>query len=405
MPALRIVDRYLFRQMVGGYLLVVVALVTIMSLENVSRLTAAIIDTDSPVLLLVRLMSTLVPEYLGIAIPVATYLATAMAVRRLSLAGEWQIFEATGLSPARMMMMPMTLALLSAGAQLTIRLDVQPVGERTLDRLLSEVRRGLHGMTFKPGEIVAVDALTTVFAERPADAAPGTLANVIIRHRKDVATAERATVTRDVAGGIGFTLWNGTLVEHRSDGHFRTLTFARYSMNLPAAQAAARHRSAADRNDRLRLAELLPLVRAEAGTHGVAEPATAALLARLQSAAFCLMLPWFGFAFGVPPKRQAGGAALLLGVILIVINLRSTAFVERNLSTIPILSALAHQALWAAITVAVFKGSRHFGPGWIDEALARGAQRLVALLRIPRHALGMDRDGVTIAGRPAPHRS
>ncbi len=380
-PVITIMDRYILRHLMGGYVAVLLTLVAMLSLENISRLSAAIVETDTPFTLLAYMLTALVPEYLGIAIPVATYLSMALAVRRLSVNGEWQIFTSIGLRPTRVMALPMALALGSAGAQLAIRMDLQPIGEHAFDQLLGEISAGVHGMPLR--DLVAVDAHTTFVTDPSAGRARGTLNNVMIRRGGDVASAPTATASRDPSGAIILTLRNGVLIHPRPGGGYDTLAFARYHMRLAPERGRGATATEAERLDRVSAANLLPRINQEAARPGVPAPATAAFLSKIQSAALCLMLPWLGMALGVPPKRQAGGASIFIGLALIVVNLRSTAFVEEHFTIHPVPAALLHALLWVTIVAAISELAQRHGPGSIDQLLNKALRYARALSAKP----------------------
>lgn len=356
--------------MAVGYITVLAVMVAIMSLENAARLASAVERTDTPLILLARLMATLVPEYLGIAIPVATYLATAIAVRSLSLRGEWQMFGALGISSARIMLTPMLLAAVAACGQLAVRLEFQPVGERSLDNLLGEIRQGLHGAPMTPGEVLTLSDGTTIVSDLQKSNAGVSLIDVFVRRGSDVVTARAATLDRDKAGGILLNLTDGVLIREFGRDRRGAVTFQHYQISVPAVGAVTPVRTDAERLDRLTTRDLVGKLRDNDVTWGESAKAASALGVRLSNAAFCLLLPWMGLAFGSPPRRRIGGAAILLGFAAIALFLRSSKLVEMQFLAAPLLAAVLHFVAWTGIAVAVVRYAQRREGAW-DHALTR----------------------------------
>ena len=348
---------------------VIAVVVIVMTLENAPRLTADLQRADAPARLLARLSIDLIPEHLAIALPIATLLAVALTVRTLAGRGEWQMLAAAGMSPARRMAAPMALATLAAAAMLGNGLVLRPLGERNLDALYLELVAGGHGVAVPLREPVPLDATTTLIAE-DAGEAPGTLQGVLIRRGATTMAAETARVVADGRGGIALLLGPGVSVERRTDGsarrvHFRRLTLRGRPPIIDLVPGNLRHRL-----DRLGGIALATLVRETAATP-VREAAFAALSARVDAAWFCLLLPWIAVAVGVPPRRQAGGAAMLVGILLIVLHLETTALVEDHLASHALIATLVHVLGWTGIAAAIVRLVDRHGDGAIDLAIGR----------------------------------
>lgn len=372
---LRILDRYVAREIARNYLLVLLTIIAILSLENSIRLASAVRGTDAPGLLLAQLMATLLPEYLGIGIPVATFLAVAMAIRALSLRSEWQMLEALGVRPRRYMAVPMLLALVSAIVLLGVRLEVQPAGESALDRVSLEIVRGFHGLHIVSGEAIQLGD-TTLVAERVQDAGPGVLEKVLVQRASDVLSAAQAIISIAPNGDFEITLADGHWLRRHPDGREQKILFDRYSVRLPG-MAGLPPKGAVERMDRLGSAALLAGIARETGRD---RPVAAAFAGRVESAYFCMLLPVFAMALAAPPRRRPGGAGILLGIVLIVLHLKGAAAVEAA-SEFPVLGAALHALLWTGIALLLARGTLRYGAGYVDVWFGDRAAQLSALLR------------------------
>jgi len=368
-------DRYVAREIARTYLLVLLTIIAILSLENAIRLATAVRGTNAPGLLLAQLMATLLPEYLGIAIPVATFLSVAFAIRTLSLRGEWQMLEALGMSPWRYMAAPMLLALLSALLLLAVRLDLQPAGESALDRVSLEIVRGFHGFHLASGEAMQLGD-TTLVAERVREAGPGVLQNVLVQRAGDVLAAAQATISIAPNGNFELILADGHWLRRHPDGREQKILFDRYSVRLPGV-AGLPPKGPVERMDRLGSAGLMQGMAGEAGRD---RPISAAFAGRIESAYFCMLLPVLAMALAAPPRRRPGGAGILLGILIIVLHIKGAAAVEAA-SEFPMLGAGLHALFWTCLALVLARGALRHGAGYVDAWLADRATRLSMFLR------------------------
>ena len=375
---LKRIDLYLVRQELTGFAATIGIVVTLLSLENAQRLWDVVSDTDAPGLLMTRMMVSLVPEYIGVGLPIASFLAPALAIRALAKRGEWQMLAATGLSPWRIMRGPMLLALAAFALQLGVRLELEPLGERTLDSIGHDIRDGNFGTPITLDKFVEIDERTAFFL------APGTstgeTGHVFVRRGSDVFAAKRATASRDPSGRIDVDLYEGQQLLRQASGRYATLSFGQYHLSVQTKPVPRGHLSETDRLDRMSTTELLrdttPGSNAASGEH----PARAALFERISSALFCLMLPWLAFALALPPRRGTGGAGLAIGIGLIVLFLRTASLVQTGLAEWPLLAATVHMALWLAGTIALVRYGVSHDDGAIDRAIGKAGKKLASLL-------------------------
>ena len=67
---LKRIDIYLLRQELTGFVATIGIVVILLSLENSQRLWDFVSGTDAPGLLMLRMMGSLVPEYIGVGLPI-----------------------------------------------------------------------------------------------------------------------------------------------------------------------------------------------------------------------------------------------------------------------------------------------------------------------------------------------
>ncbi|MFX8141307.1 LptF/LptG family permease, partial [Acinetobacter baumannii] len=83
-------------------------------------------DEGGPVSVVWRMLANLLPEYLGLGIPIGLLLGVLLAFRRLAANSELDVMRAVGVSYVRLLRVPYLFALGLAIANLAIVGFVQP---------------------------------------------------------------------------------------------------------------------------------------------------------------------------------------------------------------------------------------------------------------------------------------
>ncbi len=375
-------DRYLARQEFAPFVATLAIVVAMLSLENIPRLWGIAGGTNAPALLMIRMMSALIPEYLAVALPLASFIAPAWAIRSMARRGEWQLFAALGQSPARMLLAPMLIAALAALTLLAIRMEVEPWGERALDEISIEVRNGTFGLPIPLDEFISLDSQTDLYAA-PVSVGQTGVGSVFISRGDTTYSAAHANARRGQDGRIELELENGLAVQRQADGQNRVLRFGKYRMAFDLKQEQAIRLPLLDRLDRMPSLELGRKAALEQVRVSETSPAMSALLARISSAIFCLALPWVALALAVPPRRKSGGAGAFIGIAAIVLFMRTSHAVETGFSAQPALAALVHLSAWAIVTATLFRFAQNHEEGAVDLAISRLGSRVLKTVRRP----------------------
>jgi lipopolysaccharide export system permease protein len=128
--------------------------------------------------------------------------------------------------------------------------------------------------------------------------------------------------------------------------------------------------------------------------------ARAALGGRFVTAAFIILIPFFGFALGVPPKRSTSALGLGAGILLIVGFVQAVVAIEDSANALAPLFQLMIVFGLALAALALFRYQRSQGPGAIEAALLSASRPARHLSRwMPFDRLMMR---LPAACRPAP---
>ena len=316
------IDRYLakliFVPLIGTLALAAMLLL----LEKMLRLFDVVVSEGGPVNVVWQMMANLIPEYLGLGIPIGLMLGVLLAFRKLALSSELDSLRASGLGYGRLLRVPYVFAFVLLGLNIFIIGFVQPYAQYAYEELRFELRSGALGASIKVGEFTNLGRRMTLRVERSENRGTdlhGVFLRVDSRGGRTLAvTADRGTfLATDDPNTIIFRLSNGRLV-HNAPGYRtpRVLSFVRHDLpiDLPAIQA---FRGRGNPLEELTLPELVRIGSAAASEQR-RDSARANFHFRLVEMAMMLMLPLLAVALAVPPKRSTSGLGIFLSIVILV---------------------------------------------------------------------------------------
>ncbi len=380
---LRLIDRYMLKlvawPMVGCLGVTVIALL----LERVLRLLDALSQSSARFDYVTQLAANLVPHYLGLALPVAFFVALFIVITKLSDGSEIDALLATGQSLDRIAAPFVCVGLGLSLFSVAIFGYSQPYSRYAYRSVMHAAQNaGWNGRLSGGAFIDEGDLLMTA---DDADPAGQSLTRIFIRRlddkgREEVITAATATLTGDTAGDkVTMLLKHGQRVGVDAAGDYRTLAFDQLSTQMPLAGAASLLRARGGDERELTLGELAR----QAGTnHPVVPKATllAELYGRLARAAFLPFLPLLAFPLGLAAKRGNRTPGLIIaGVLLLAFQhaLQLGQGLAETGRANPFLAVWTPFALFTGFAVWMFLGSRK-RPG--DTPVSRLVRRIGELI-------------------------
>lgn len=375
-----IVDRYILRPMLGWYAAVVGVMLALLWLEVLPRLIDQLGKVESGARLVILTLVALVPEYLSLGIPLAVFLGTALAFRRLALAGEIDVLAGAGLSDRRLLRWPLVVALASCLLLIGLRGYWQPAGERRIDTIARAVSAGDYGYGLEAGVPHAFAPHSTLYFDRIGP--DRVLEGIFVEEGPVIATARTAHIRFSPGGEVVVRMEDGAVTTQIAGNGSHAVHFRSFSLAIPVpGQAHINRQSHRTQLDRYALPDLLDLPpRARAA--GLTPPmAVAAASGRVATILFCLLMPLLAFALAIPPKRSRSALGLGLGIGLIVAFWKTAALIE---DTAVGAAPFGHAALLLAFAALVFwllRRQHYHGHGANEAALDRsigGVARRVA---------------------------
>lgn len=199
-----LLDRYLAREILLPFGAGLVFLTQILLATQILSQADILFGSGVAAWDVARVVGLLTPHFLGFILPVAFLLGAVVGVGRLAEDREIVALGATGLSPARLVRVPLLLGAAVAGLALWLALDVEPAALRSARLLLNEIIKKNVTNDVKPGTFYDDIPGYTLYAE-----------------------------------GVRGSRWTNVLISDRSDPGAPLLALARRGRFAPSPAGAA----------------------------------------------------------------------------------------------------------------------------------------------------------------------
>lgn len=317
------IDRYMARLIAVPLLANLFIALMLLVLDRMRILFDFVATEGGPVSVVWQMLANLVPEYLGLGIPIGLLLGVLLAFRRLATSSELDVMRAVGISYNRLLRVPFMFAFGLAIVNLAIVGFIQPYARYAYEGLQFELRTGALGASIKVGEFTNFPRGATVRIERSED--QGRKLSGIFVHAKTtkggwtaVTAASGQFLATDNPDEIIFRLTNGTLISagpgFSAPG---VLTFTSHDLFIPLPKSE-NFRMRGGRNLELTLPELVRIGGAKDTPAMLRDTSLSALHFRLVEVATMFLLPFLALALGVPPKRSTSALGVFLSIVMIV---------------------------------------------------------------------------------------
>jgi lipopolysaccharide export system permease protein len=317
------IDRYMARLIAVPLLSTLVIAAMLLVLDRVQKLFLFVADEGGPISVIWRMLANLLPEYLGLGVPIGLLLGVLLTFRKLATTSELDVMRGVGMSYGRLLRVPFFYAIALAVLNLGIVGFVQPLARYNYEGLRFELRTGALGASIKIGEFTNFGPKMTLRIEKSED--KGRKLTGIFLHRKNdhggwlgVTAQTGQFMATDDPDTIIFHLTNGTLIDSEPEFKVpRVLTFSVHDLPIPLPKYE-NFRQRGGRNLELTLPELAFYGHDSKVTPGVRASSRAEFNFRVVEVATMFLLPMMGLALGVPPKRSTSALGVFLGIVMIV---------------------------------------------------------------------------------------
>ncbi len=317
------IDRYLARLIFLPLLGTLVLAAMLLTLEKMLRLFDFVVSEGGPVTVVWRMMANLIPEYLGLGIPLGLMMGILLAFRRLATSSELDSLRSVGLSYGRLLRVPYLYAIVLMVVNIGIVGFVQPYSQYAYQELRFDLQSGALGASIRVGEFNNFGRRMTLRVERSENRGTDLFGVFVRANTRDgrslAASADRGTfLATDDPNTIIFRLINGRLVHNQRDFPVpRVLSFERYDLPIDLPQIEA-FRGRGNPFSELTITELFRQGYVADVPQERRIGAQAHFHFRLVEMVMILMLPMLAVALAVPPKRSTSGLGIFLSVIMVV---------------------------------------------------------------------------------------
>ncbi|MFT6571063.1 MAG: lipopolysaccharide export system permease protein [Sphingomonas echinoides] len=317
------IDRYMARLIAVPLFSTLVIFAMLLVLDRMLRLFDFVATEGGPVSVVWRMLANLLPEYVGLGIPVGLLLGTLLAFRKLATSSELDVMRAVGMSYPRMLRVPYMYAITLGLLNFAIVGFVQPDARYNYEKLRFELRTGALGASIKVGEFTHFGNNMTLRIEQSHD--NGRKLSGIFLRRDDgkggsiaVTAASGQFFAIDNPDEIIFCLNDGTLIRTEAGvASPRVLRFTAFSLpiSLPKTE---NFRIRGGQNLERTLPELVRVGTDHGATKEERDTSRAAFNFRTAEVLSILVLPLLALALGIPPKRSTSALGVFLAIIMIV---------------------------------------------------------------------------------------
>lgn len=378
-----LIDRYMARLMAMPLISTLLISAMLLVLDRMRILLDFVAAEGGPVNVIWRMLANLLPEYLGLGIPIGLMLGCLLAFRRLATSSELDVLRAVGISYTRLLRVPYFYAIALALLNLAIVGYVQPRARYNYEQLRFELRSGALGASIKVGEFTQFGDKMTLRIEGSANSGrdlSGIFVQMVTNDGSPLAvTAERGQFLRsDDPDTIILRLTNGTLVHRdKSSPVPRVLTFSTHNLPIPLPKYE-QFRKRGDKNIERTLPELAVIGRDRNADPVERSTSRAAFHFRMAEVASMFLLPLLAAALGIPPKRSTSALGVFLSIVMIVTYHKVNEYAQAigSLGRIDPLIALwvpfaafAGLTFWMYYTLAYVPGGQPIGA--LEKAFAK----------------------------------
>jgi lipopolysaccharide export system permease protein len=231
---MKLIDRYLFRQLLGPTILATAALSGVALLSQSLQALDLIVNQGQSATVFLKITLLGLPSLVSMILPIAIFVAALVALNRLQTEQELVVCFAGGMSRWRVISPTIRLAVFAALVSLVINLWIQPMCARAMRLELYKVRTDLASTLVQEGQFTQPSPGLTVYARRVL--AHGVLKDLFVNQEKagggssTFSAKEGQIVERN--GKPVLVMRQGSNQQISKDGGLDYLAFDEYTFDL-----------------------------------------------------------------------------------------------------------------------------------------------------------------------------
>ena len=377
------IDRYMARLIALPLFAPLLISAMLLVLDRIRRLFEFVATEGGPISVVWRMLANLLPEYLGLGIPIGLMLGILLAFRRLATSSELDVMRGVGMSYTRLLRVPYMYAIVLAALNLAIVGYIQPIARYYYEGLRYELRTGALGASIKVGEFTHLGDRMTLRIEESRENGRD-LSGIFVHANTSKGdwigvTAERGRfLATDDPNVIIFRLTNGTLIHNRPEFKApRVLTFSSHDLPIDLPKFD---------NFRQRGGRDLEFTLPELARHGQEAQSAEARAGsrsefhfRVVEVVTMFLLPLLAVSLGIPPKRSTSALGVFLSIVMLVTYFKVNQYAA-DIGALgrvnPILALWGPFAVFAGLVLWMYYVTAYVPGGQPIGALERGVAKL-----------------------------
>ena len=236
---MRLIDRYLFRQLLGPTILATLALSALAVLSEALSAIGILLNQRQSPAVFAKIVILAMPQLVILVLPVAVLIAAVSTINRLHRDNEIAVCFANGASRWRVVSPTLRLSCLVGALSLALGLWVQPLCYRELRVTLESARTDILGALIRSGQFTHPASGVTVYVQTVAD--DGSIRNLFIDQAqsdgRETTIMAREGRLRRTTGDPVLVLRHGETQERAAGGQVTFLSFDVYSLDLQSLLA------------------------------------------------------------------------------------------------------------------------------------------------------------------------
>lgn len=232
---MNVLNRYILRQLIVGFVLVIISMTILVWLTQSLRLLDLIINNGASVRIFLYMTMLVMPAFIQVMIPLALFAVVLFVFIRMQSDKELIVMQASGMSPMQIARPVLIFAGMMVAAGYLFTLVLTPAASLEWREVRFKVRNDLSHLLFQEGQFNSIRKGLTLFIR---DRMPsGDVAGVFVYDaqnpkKKSVLAAETGTIYQQ-DDGFALVFKNGTRQEYNAETRkFSLLKFEKYTMNF-----------------------------------------------------------------------------------------------------------------------------------------------------------------------------
>lgn len=240
---MRILNRYIVKQIGIGFLLIALSLLAMLWLTQSLRFVEMVTRQGLPVYLFVQMTSLLMPRIFNVLSPIALFVAVLFVYNRMITDRELVVMQSSGISPWKNAQASIIVGFILTLFSIYVMNIGIPQAEQKFRELEWRVKNNISQAIFREGEFTSLSNGITVFIDKHE--ADGSVTGIFVsdESKPDVKVTLTAEKGRMLQGDKGprILFINGVRQEiNKKTFKFNVLSFTRYSAEFNSGSSTRR---------------------------------------------------------------------------------------------------------------------------------------------------------------------